>query len=53
LQQEDGVLIADCTEDREEQSKVVDYLREKYHLNHLQVMAMTHYSGTMAIPKKE
>jgi hypothetical protein len=53
LKQEDGVLIADCTEDRKDQGRIVDYLREKYHLNHLQIIAMTQHSATVAIPKNE
>lgn len=53
LKEEDGVLIADCIEDRRRQNRVIDYLRQKYHVDHLQVMEMTQYSATVAVPMNE
>lgn len=53
LQNEQDILIADCEVDRKAQSEVIDYLRGKYSISHLQVMEMTQYSGRIAIPKKE
>jgi len=53
MREEDGVLIADCNEDRKDQGKVIDYLRKKYRLDHLQIMEMTQHSATVAVPRNE
>ena len=40
-----GMLIADCNFDRKDKNKVLDYLRSKYCLTHLQIIDMKHYSA--------
>lgn len=46
-----GVMIADCDLDRKNTAAVLEYLKSKYKLTHLQVMTMNQFSGTMKIPE--
>lgn len=51
LQKEEGVMIADCDIDRQKESEVIKYLKDKYSLGHLQTVDMKQYSGMIAVPK--
>ncbi len=53
LREKEGTLIADCNFDRKEENKIISYLREKHHLNHLQTINMKQYSAKVALPDKE
>ncbi len=53
LQTSEGVMIADCDMDRKDSNKIIQYLREKYKLDHLQTIDMKQYSGTIAVPKED
>jgi hypothetical protein len=42
-------MIADYDFDRKDAEKVLDYLKKKYDLDHLQVMSLSVYSGIVSI----
>lgn len=53
LQKEEGVLIADCDIDRKEKNDIVKYLRDKYHIDHLQTIDLAQHSGMISVPDKK
>lgn len=53
MQNRKGIMIADCDLDRKESNKIINYLCEKYHLEHLQTIDMKQYSATVALPNLE
>lgn len=53
LQNEEGIMIADCKISRKEKNKIIQFLKNKYNLDHLQTIDMKQYSGRIAIPKKD
>ena len=46
---DNDVMIADCDIDRKESSKIVQYLQEKYGLDHLQTIPMQKHTGVIGI----
>jgi hypothetical protein len=53
MQNREGIMIADCDFDRKEPNKIINYLCEKYHLEHLQTIDMKQYSAMVALPNLE
>ena len=53
LQKEEDVLIADCDVDRKDRNAVVQCLRGKYKIDHLQTIDLAQYSGIISVPNKE
>lgn len=52
LETTEGAMIADCKFDRKETNKIIDYLRKKYSIKHLQTIDMVQHSAMMTIPKE-
>ena len=52
-QQNVDVLIADCGFDRKDSGQVLDYLQNKYRLDHLQTIPMHQMTGTIAVSKDD
>lgn len=53
LQREEYIFIADCDIDRGDKDRVLNYLRNKYKVNHLQTIDMKKHSGKMLIPESD
>ena len=53
LQNSEGVMIADYDIGRKDSNQVIQYLREKYKLEHLQTIDMEKHSAIMALPKED
>ena len=53
LQDSEGVMIADCDIVRKDSNKIIQYLRKKYKLKHLQTIDMKQHSAMMALPKED
>ncbi len=51
LEQREGAMIADCNIDRKNSELILEYLRKKYGLNHLQTIDLKQCSAMMLIPK--
>jgi hypothetical protein len=47
-----GILIADCEIDRRNKMEVIEYLKAKYNLNHLQRIEMKQHSGMILLPEE-
>lgn len=53
LEEKEDAMIADCNFDRKEENKILNYLKEKYHLNHLMAINMKQYSAIVALPDEK
>jgi len=53
MQADEGVFIADCDISRKNPKEIIEYLKTKYSLNHLQRIEMKQHSGTVLLPESE
>lgn len=52
LVKKEDTMIADCDLSRKNEDKILNYLKEKYTLTHLQTINMKQYSAKVALPDK-
>lgn len=53
MKTDESILIADCDIGRQNKVEVINYLRTKYNLNHLQQIEMSQYSGRILLPERK
>lgn len=52
LENTENAMIADCDFDRNEENNIIEYLRNKYTLEHLQTIDLEQHSAMVAVPKE-
>lgn len=52
LETTENAMIADCDFDRNEENSIIEYLRNKYKLKHLQTIDLKQHSAMVAVPKE-
>ena len=52
LEKKEGFMIANCVINRKAINEVLNFLRSKYSLEHLQTIDLKQHSGMMALPKE-
>ncbi len=52
LESTENAMIADCDFDRNAENDIIEYLRNKYKLKHLQTIDLKQHSAMVAVPKE-